>query len=104
MATATATAAAKNFVWIDCPRCSGHGHRPEWHPDRGMCYRCRGKKEVRICVESHLAALRHLRAKYVSVKKLAAEGNELAAEFLPYVIQDGLRVRQDLEAAGITVP
>jgi hypothetical protein len=64
---------------------------------------------VTINVARHQAALWFLRAKYVRLlhEVRAAEAADrdpsLAAEALQYCVQDGLRVRADLEAAGVEV-
>ena len=95
-------------VEIDCPRCSGRG-AGNWHPDAGICYRCGGKGSVHIDVARHMGALKHLRAKYLNLVRAirAAEADGLdasqAREALAYCVQDGLRVRADLEAAGVLV-
>ena len=97
-------------VTIECPRCGGEGVRPHaWKPDAGVCYRCKGQGTVKINVEKHKAALRHLRAKYVrlraEVRKLAEPHEDnVVVVALSYCVQDGHRVRADLEAAGVENP
>jgi hypothetical protein len=98
-------------VQIPCPRCDGHGENRNWHPDAGVCYRCGGRQVVQINIARHQAALRHLRAKYMSIARSLREVLELgvlseAEELrtaLGYCEQSGLRVRADLEAAGVKV-
>lgn len=95
-------------VTIECPRCDGQGHRNHWNPDAGICYRCKGVCTVEINVEKHQAALRYLRARYrrlrEQVRKLTHphEYNTVVVA-LQHCEQDGLRVREDLEAAGVKV-
>jgi len=98
-------ASVSQTVTIDCPRCDGQGSQNHWHPDRGVCYRCRGRGTVEINVEKHKAVLRCLRAKYRSlraeVRKLAhPHEDNVVVVALRYCEQDGRRVRDDLEAAG----
>jgi len=94
-------------VEIPCPRCSGRGVG-NWKPDAGLCYRCKGNKVVVVRVEKHLAALRYLRAKYIALREESRSADpeirEMALERLAYCVEDGLRVRADLEAAGVNVP
>lgn len=82
--------------------------RARGSPDAGICYRCKGDKVVTVRVEKSLAALRHLRAKYVtlrnSLRSHDPDVRELARELIAYCVQDGLRVRADLEAAGVNIP
>lgn len=95
-------------VEIPCPRCDGKGSRQTWKPDAGICYRCKGHCTVTVRVEKSLAALRHLRAKYVALKQESTspdpEVAEMARERLRYCVEDGLRLRADLEAAGVSIP
>lgn len=98
-----ATPTNSKTVWIDCPRCGGRGVGT-WHPDNGVCYRCRGNGEVRVDVDRTMAALRFLRAEYVRLRHEARKGDEMAAESLRYCVEDGLRVRATLEAAGVAIP
>jgi hypothetical protein len=86
------------IVFIPCPRCAGKGVGA-WHPDGGICYRCKGNREVKVNIEKSEAALRHLRVKFVELRTAARQGNPLAAEFLKYTRQDGIRLRQDIETA-----
>jgi hypothetical protein len=97
-------------AFIPCPRCGGQGVGT-WHPDAGVCYRCHGKTEIQINVQRHLNALRMLRAKYrrlqaelrVAFRSGSARTVGFLAEGLRYTTQDGLRVRAELEQAGIPV-
>jgi len=101
---------APEMAYIPCPRCNGQG-RGTWHPDAGICYRCGGKAEVRINVQRHLNTLGMLRSKYrrlqAELQAAVANGDYRAAEILEeslrYTVQDGLRVRADLEEAGVQV-
>ncbi len=85
-------------VEIPCPRCGGKGFGT-WKPDAGICYRCKGNQYVRVNIEKSEAALRHLRAKWVRLNAEAKAGSELAAEFLRYVVEDGLRLKATIEEA-----
>ena len=93
---------------IPCPRCSGRGYG-SWKPEQGICYRCGGHKVVTVHPERHLRALHALRAKYLRLAhefRLAEETGEFvaeAADALETCVQSGLRVRGDLEAAGVEV-
>lgn len=98
-----ATTVSSETVTIPCPRCDGRGGRSSWMPDRGICYRCGGRGEVHFNAARHLAALRFLRAKYRRIQEAMRHGDPLAVEALRYCIQDGLRVRRELEAQGIEV-
>lgn len=94
----------ENIVYIECPRCMGAGQSQAWRPDFGICYRCRGRKAVRINIKSHRGALWHLRQKWLRVaKQLAKEKDPSEREFLEqhlaYIEQDGNRVRWELEYA-----
>jgi hypothetical protein len=90
------------IVVIDCPRCAGHGQRPEWRPDNGICYRCRGKAEVKVDVDKYRGALMVLRAKYrrLAIQVQSSNGNgSLAKDLLEMCVQDGRRVRETLDMA-----
>jgi len=95
-------------VIIPCPRCGGQGHG-NWNPDNGICYRCKGNRQVRIDTARHLKALGFLRSKYVRLlgevraaeEKGGDEDIEFARRALGYCVESGLRVRSDLEAAGV---
>ena len=95
-------------VQIPCPRCSGRGVGA-WHPHQGVCYRCEGRKVVTVHPERHLRALHALRAKYLRLAhefRLAEETGENlaeASEALERCVSSGVRVRGDLEAAGVEV-
>ena len=89
---------------ISCPRCDGLGRRNEWNPDAGICYRCKGRTTVSINVPRHAAALRHLRARFVSLRaevQAASDDNrrEAAANILAKVTNDGIRLRAELDTA-----
>lgn len=106
--TTTKTQAAET-VEITCPRCGGTGRRPlAWKPDGGICYRCKGRCTVVINIARHKAALRHLRAKFVEQREelrnaVDADTAEFLAECLNRTVESGLRVRSDLELAGVEV-
>ena len=92
-------------IEIECPRCGGHGGSLGWKPDFGICYRCHGNKVVSVDVDRHVAALHHLRAQYVrlrsTLRSCDAADVDCVREALDFCVQDGLRVRGDLEAAGV---
>ena len=90
--------AAQKVVQIPCPRCAGRG-RGNWHPDRGICYRCKGAKIVSINVSKYEAVLRNLRRRYVELRAAVQNGVEGAVEALRACEKDGLRVRAALDAA-----
>jgi hypothetical protein len=85
-------------VEIPCPRCGGEG-RGTWKPDAGICYRCKGNRFVRVNVAKSEAALRFLRMRFVRLRAQARAGSALAAEYLEFVVQDGLRLKADIEEA-----
>jgi hypothetical protein len=94
---------ATTVVVIDCPRCSGQGQRPEWHPDSGICYRCRGKAEVKVDITKYRGALAMLRAKYVrlsaQLRSSKCQDRGLTKDLLDMCVQDGRRVRETLDMA-----
>ena len=97
-----------DIVYIACPRCCGQGHG-NWRPDAGICYRCRGARQVQVDVKKTVGALHMLRDKYRRIRAELAEarkaGNENVVDFceeaLRYCTEDGLRVKAMLETAGV---
>ena len=95
-------------VTIDCPRCGGHGFRQGWKPWAGRCYRCKGRRTVEINIRAHLAALRYKRAHYVEHKARIVEAEragdsnaEYLAECLAFIVEDGCRIRWEIETCGV---
>jgi len=95
-------------VEISCPRCSGHGVRPEWQPDAGVCYRCHGKRFVSVDPEIKLRSLVAKRRAFVAMvrelKTLDGKEAELLKERLGYLVQDGQRVHTELEIIRCEYP
>ena len=93
---------ATKKIEIPCPRCQGRGSQIYWHPDFGICYRCKGKGFVKFDLDAHKRALVFLRNKWLNLKrKLRYVKDEREIEYinesLRFTEQDGIRVREEID-------
>ena len=68
MTTAKPAKKPETIVSVPCPRCGGKGGRPDWSPDQGVCYLCKGKCSLDVNLERGERHLEVLRKEYVRAR------------------------------------
>lgn len=95
-------------VTIKCPRCHGHGQRPNiWMPNAGICYRCKGSGTVVIDVEAYKRALVALRRKWAVLNRQAktmpvGPDRDEAEGHLSHIVTSGRTIRETLDSLGVS--